>query len=51
MVAKSEAFRADWQRDRERREIAELERLAVWLIALWGHVPSRDHGDNGRRWL
>ncbi len=30
-----------WDRDRERREIEELEQLAVWLVALCGGGSSR----------
>jgi hypothetical protein len=35
MVAMSEAFRARWDRERERRELEELERFAALLMVLW----------------
>jgi hypothetical protein len=35
MVAMSDSFRARWERERERREIEELERFAALLLALW----------------
>jgi len=36
MVAISGRFRRRWYQEREKRDVAELERLAAWLIALYG---------------
>jgi hypothetical protein len=36
VVAFSEESRRRWEAERDRREIAELEQFAVWLIALLG---------------
>jgi hypothetical protein len=41
MVQMSKAEADAWERDRERREIAELERLAAMLIMLFAtHPPA-----------
>jgi hypothetical protein len=41
MVQMSKAAADNWGRDRERREIAELERLAAILIILFAtHPPT-----------
>jgi hypothetical protein len=41
MVRISEAFEAVWERERESREIEELERLAALLVMLFGtHPPT-----------
>jgi hypothetical protein len=41
MVVISEKFEQAWERERERREIAELERIAAMLILRFGtHVPA-----------
>ena len=39
MVAIAESFRDWWGREAERRELAELERYARWLLRLRDH-PS-----------
>jgi hypothetical protein len=40
MVVISEKFEQVWERERERREIAELERIAAMLILRFGtQVP------------
>jgi len=36
MVAMSEEFRSRWEAERERREVAELEQLARFLMILFG---------------
>jgi hypothetical protein len=36
VVAISESFRASWIRQHELHDIAQLEQLAAWLIALYG---------------
>ncbi len=44
MVSVPEAFRIEWKRDREEREIAELESLAVIPLALqrgWPRSKTR----------
>jgi hypothetical protein len=41
MVAMSDTFRARWERDRERREIEELEQFAALLIVLWNEARGR----------
>ena len=37
MVAIAEGFREQWERESEARELAELERLARWLLRLRDH--------------
>ncbi len=39
MVAAAEKFRARWEAERERREIAELEEFARLLLCLYGERP------------
>jgi hypothetical protein len=36
MVAIAEGFFRRWEREREHRELVELEQLAVWLLTLLG---------------
>jgi hypothetical protein len=40
VVAISENFRAHWIRQHELHDIAQLEQLAAWLIALYGAKPN-----------
>ena len=42
MVAMTDSFRDRWERERERREIAELEALASWLLALYARPRTRE---------
>jgi hypothetical protein len=44
IAALSEEFRRRWEADRERREVAELEELARWLIGLFGSAASQGSG-------
>ena len=44
MVAISETFRRRWEREREGREIAELELLAALLMALFCPKGPARHG-------
>jgi hypothetical protein len=41
VVAVSEEAKAWWEAERERREVAELEELARWLMPLLGPAASR----------
>lgn len=34
MILIADEFRGKWERDRECREIGELERLAAWILGL-----------------
>ena len=45
MVLIADEFRIEWERDRKRREIWELEEYAAMLLTFWGRKsPQRGAG-------